>query len=368
MTTTYSTGTISVGSSSTTVTGVGTAWLTSGIRAGDRLEAAGLSGRIASVDSATQLTLARGWPGATLSGVNYDIWLVFDDDRVLVAANALISKLTGGTLTSLGGLAGGANKMPYWTGAGVMAETAITAAGRGLIDDADVAAMRTTLELVKTTSTLDATAGRLLRVSDFGFASDAPPTPVNNNLDTTRVSGIYRYQSDTTGRPAGSAGVVLHISRLAGEGVNRHWQLAFTNAIYSGIAQRSMLADGSWTAWYNIWSGQTLIGTVSQSSGVPTGAVIERGSNGNGEYMRIADGTQICWTDKAASSSATVTWTYPAAFSAAPAVNGTAQASVLSAVCLDAAPGTTTVTFSARDKTDARRADTCRLTAVGRWF
>jgi hypothetical protein len=39
-----------------------------------------------------------------------------------------------------------------------------------------------------------------------------------------------------------------------------------------------------------------VLGTVSQSSGVPTGAIIERGSNANGEYVRFADGTQICWS------------------------------------------------------------------------
>ena len=38
-----------------------------------------------------------------------------------------------------------------------------------------------------------------------------------------------------------------------------------------------------------------LIGTVSQSGGVPTGAVIERGSNSNGKFVRFADGTQIMW-------------------------------------------------------------------------
>lgn len=37
-----------------------------------------------------------------------------------------------------------------------------------------------------------------------------------------------------------------------------------------------------------------ILGTVSQSGGVPTGAIIERGSNANGEYIRWADGTQIC--------------------------------------------------------------------------
>ena len=38
------------------------------------------------------------------------------------------------------------------------------------------------------------------------------------------------------------------------------------------------------------------VGTVSQSGGVPTGAIIQRGSNANGEFVRYADGTQICWT------------------------------------------------------------------------
>ena len=37
-----------------------------------------------------------------------------------------------------------------------------------------------------------------------------------------------------------------------------------------------------------------LLGVVSQVAGVPTGAVIQRGSNANGEFVRWADGTQIC--------------------------------------------------------------------------
>lgn len=36
------------------------------------------------------------------------------------------------------------------------------------------------------------------------------------------------------------------------------------------------------------------VGTVSQAAGVPTGAIVERGSNSQGEYTRWADGTQIC--------------------------------------------------------------------------
>lgn len=74
-----------------------------------------------------------------------------------------------------------------------------------------------------------------------------------------------------------------------------------------------------------------LVGTVSESGGVPTGAVIERGSNANGDYTRFADGTQIC-ISKTLSGDATtaqgalfrwvssLTWTFPAVFSAAPHV------------------------------------------------
>ncbi|WP_427030912.1 hypothetical protein [Halomonas sp. H2] len=34
-----------------------------------------------------------------------------------------------------------------------------------------------------------------------------------------------------------------------------------------------------------------ILGTVSQSDGVPTGAIIESGSNSNGEWLKLADGT-----------------------------------------------------------------------------
>lgn len=72
-----------------------------------------------------------------------------------------------------------------------------------------------------------------------------------------------------------------------------------------------------------------IAGTVSQSGGVPTGAIIERGSNANGEYVRYADGTQICWGQVTASASITgaimgafrsgaVNVPFPVGFSATP--------------------------------------------------
>lgn len=70
-----------------------------------------------------------------------------------------------------------------------------------------------------------------------------------------------------------------------------------------------------------------ILGTVSQSSGVPTGAIIERGSNSNGGYVKLADGTMIChinilYSDMDVTeahgvlySSPEVTVTFPAQFS-----------------------------------------------------
>ena len=67
------------------------------------------------------------------------------------------------------------------------------------------------------------------------------------------------------------------------------------------------------------------LGTVSQSGGVPTGAIIERGSNANGEFVRFADGAQICTKLKAVASFNNASnlrfdWTYPAAFAAEPVI------------------------------------------------
>lgn len=77
-----------------------------------------------------------------------------------------------------------------------------------------------------------------------------------------------------------------------------------------------------------------IVGTVTQSAGVPTGAIIERGSNANGEYVKYADGTMICWISTLASSIAidttlgtstlwygNIVWNFPATFVGNPTVS-----------------------------------------------
>jgi len=60
---------------------------------------------------------------------------------------------------------------------------------------------------------------------------------------------------------------------------------------------------------------------------VGTNGVIEYGSNANGEYIRFADGTQICWGEVITAFNDVLqllrVWTFPAAFVSGPEVLAT---------------------------------------------
>lgn len=67
------------------------------------------------------------------------------------------------------------------------------------------------------------------------------------------------------------------------------------------------------------YSAGNVVGPVSEAAGLPTGAVIESGSNANGYYARFADGTQICATNSLMAlntnaSLCSVFWSFPATF------------------------------------------------------
>lgn len=115
---------------------------------------------------------------------------------------------------------------------------------------------------------------------------------------------------------------------------------------------------------------QALLGTVSQSGGVPTGAIIERGSNANGEYVRFADGTQICTHGLSSSSGGNTTWTYPIAFAAAPRLIPNPNTVVGGAALFGNTAGITSTAaeFNVWNVAGARVANGCNLTAIGRWF
>lgn len=62
----------------------------------------------------------------------------------------------------------------------------------------------------------------------------------------------------------------------------------------SSFTWRRYYSGGTWGNWVREYGSENIVGTVSQSGGVPTGAIIERGSNANGRYWKMAGGQLIC--------------------------------------------------------------------------
>ncbi|WP_242176578.1 hypothetical protein [Pseudomonas sp. MONT-RG-20F-20-E-7-02] len=128
----------------------------------------------------------------------------------------------------------------------------------------------------------------------------------------------------------------------------------------------------------------TILGTVSQTGGVPTGSVIERGSNANGEYVKFADGTMIqklvissqsiavtgAYAGVFYGPAALLSWTYPVAFvGTMPAARLDAYASPhLALGALAGAPSLTAATFVVKDEQTYTANFNLTYTAFGRWF
>lgn len=119
-----------------------------------------------------------------------------------------------------------------------------------------------------------------------------------------------------------------------------------------------------------VYSRNNILGTVSQTSGVPTGAIIERGSNANGEFVKYADGTQICTFTVATSASAAVTKTLPATFvdTAYIAVGSNMGSAGSSDVTVKFSTTATTTVNVVMTNNGALLASTASCVAIGRWF
>lgn len=279
MAATYSTGTVSVALNGTAVTGVGTAWTTSGLRAGDLFNCRGYSVPILSINSATSLTLAYGFPVAVAAGTVYHG--VYQDDitRSLATQNQLLQSLVGGNLEAFAGLTGAANLLPYFVSGGAMGTTVLSAFARTLLDDTNGAAMRATIG-----------------VSDFGLGTTTVSFPGGDLsvIDNSVATGLYQYNPGAmSGGPIAAWGSVLHMRRASGGGET---QIFVSETTPTGLWVRSR-GTGAWNAWGRAYSTQNVLAAVAMSDGVPTGGLFQRISNANGEAIRFADGTQICWAE-----------------------------------------------------------------------
>jgi hypothetical protein len=233
-----------------------------------------------------------------------------------------------------------------------------------------------------TQSTTDTTTGRLLRLGDYGLGGVAIAIGSETDLNNVWRAGWYRWIGSNIPVNAPSTfGVMTVMARDANNDIH---QMVLGN----GSLLTRAYTNSIWRPWRFYYNDANILGTVSQTSGVPTGAIIERGSNANGEFVRFADGTQVCtvsgvtFTFNSADILA-YTWTYPAAFSAQNA-SGSATFSVTGAdyvgvvrASLGIVGQTTSVTSGAWNVyrtsgaasfVSGNEVRNVRLMAVGRWF
>lgn len=192
------------------------------------------------------------------------------------------------------------------------------------------------------------------------------------------------FQSNWTGHAemglSGNTGFSIKVSADGGS-----WTDAMrfdpATGVASGAAVQSS-ADDTTTgrlmrADYGYGPGNVL-GTVTETAGAPTGAVIERGSNANGDYVRFADGTQICsvtlgavacdTAEGAMFGSTQASWAFPIGFAAGtvPAISGSAGSTTRFVGC--GAPTEAQVNIKVLSATSDSTAISPTLLAVGRWF
>lgn len=226
-----------------------------------------------------------------------------------------------------------------------------------------------------TTSATDTTAGRVLKVGDFGLGSTAGNTTSGTDFDTLLATGFYIVTAPVNA-PENITTNVMVFGNSGGSG--RAFQLAQSVTTLKFYLRSQ--SSGVWSPWRAVYNQASILGTVSQSAGIPTGAIIERGSNANGEFVRYADGTQICTLRRQDTSvaistafqggfrSTSSTWVYPASFSVAPAI--TTNPEGLSAFGTSAVvPQTLSSNYIYLAPASQAAANvTITLTAIGRWF
>lgn len=208
------------------------------------------------------------------------------------------------SLISIAGLTTSANKSIYTTASNTYATYDLSVFGRSLIDDADATAARTTLglgtaatrnattsatdttserlwrtnDLVKQTSSTDATAGRVLLNSAHGLGSTA--SIYKDNLNTISVTGFYFSLNGDVGVPGSGTWFVFH---QQGNNSTRAVQYAASAGSGGYWVRRNL--DGVWSTWEQQWTSANFDPTLKANlasppfTGTPTAPTAAAGTN-----------------------------------------------------------------------------------------
>ena len=160
------------------------------------------------------------------------------------------------------------------------------------------------------TSSLDATAGRVLVVGAFGIGLQSSPALPGGNANTSPPGGTYFTGSAWAGSiypgtNANNQGYLIVSPWSLLNYAKQQWSSINTPA---GSFERYLVA-GVWSDWFRVYTSATATGLIAN------GGIIESGSTANGEYTKFFDGTVKMWANQAlahvANTELVSVWTFP---------------------------------------------------------
>jgi hypothetical protein len=222
-----------------------------------------------------------------------------------------------------------------------------------------------------TQSTTDTTAGRLLKVRDFGLGQTLSGNTLADFSATDTPVGFYRYINTTPNvgdAPDGFSGFgYMTVERYDSDDIVQKITDT-TGDIKTAIRRADNGVFGSWVVEYHTGN---IVGTVANVGGANTGAGFEFGSTASGYYQKTADGQMKCWGRFTSSASAEVDVVYPAAFVTAIDLSltfGVISAATFSISAKGSASSQTGFSAAAwRGDTATRVAALVHWTCTGRW-
>lgn len=353
----YMVGTITLTSGSKNFTTAGASLQSANVTGGDTIMTA--DGRVLIIDKVTGQNAGTLRNNSPISASNVALVIRYQPDgsKYQGAMRDLLERwgLTG-NIDAIAGLETAKDMLAYFTGAGTADTTALTEWARGFLSAVDGA---------KGYGKLGEVPNNQLpfRLRNIGELVSDADNAVNN--------GFYRVNSSTLNLPAGATtGLLLVNSYSATGGVQTLYD------VNSRVEYFRTQASGTYSEWLRQWNSRNLLTTVSQTAGVPTGGIIQRGNNANGEFVRFADGTQIVhhvinldvaidqtWGSGFMSDS--ISGGFPVAFVSLPAVSITNNLQSI----MNVQAGTSTYGFRLWSSL-LRLVESRRVTvmAIGRWF
>ncbi|MGY4876519.1 pyocin knob domain-containing protein [Vreelandella aquamarina] len=218
-----------------------------------------------------------------------------------------------------------------------------------------------------TQGSVDARVGKLIKTGDYGLGV----VDLNNNsritddVNLVRPSGMYYQFSGALNKLGGANCQHLEFPEPV-EGYTAQLAIAQSSSPRIGYRTKN---NNAFTDWIHVYDTKSAIGPVSVEAGNPTGAIIERGSNANGEYIKFADGTLICWGDIVltipANSGSSEAWTTPIVFSGIRRFSVSPNSSTPQ--FFDVSVGSGGMVY-AHNKSNSSQTVTVYITGFGRWY